>query len=182
MSARSDVARQRVPRRLQIALTVLALVWVVVLVASPTWGAGAAVVRRVGAQICHQRPDRSFHVAGHPMAVCGRCTGLYVSGAVGLLAALLAGSRRFATTDRPLPGEAGVPLDRHRVVIVDRHRVVIDRRAVFLALAAAPTVVTWTAEVAGLGNPGNLARAVAAVPLGLTASWLMADALVVRRS
>ena len=108
------------------------------------------------------------------MAVCGRCTGLYVSGAVGLLAALLAGSRRFATTDRPLPGEAGVPLDRHRVVI--------DRRAVFLALAAAPTVVTWTAEVAGLGNPGNLARAVAAVPLGLTASWLMADALVVRRS
>lgn len=27
--------------------------------------------------ICHQIPDRSFHVAGEPFAVCSRCFGVY---------------------------------------------------------------------------------------------------------
>jgi uncharacterized membrane protein len=28
--------------------------------------------------ICHQTPERSFYFAGYPLAVCARCTGLYV--------------------------------------------------------------------------------------------------------
>lgn len=28
--------------------------------------------------VCHQTPERSFYVAGYPLAVCARCTGLYV--------------------------------------------------------------------------------------------------------
>ena len=28
--------------------------------------------------LCHQLPDRSFHIDGHQFAVCSRCTGLYV--------------------------------------------------------------------------------------------------------
>ena len=39
-------------------------------------------------RVCHQRPERSFHVAGVQLPVCARCTGLYVSGAAGALAAL----------------------------------------------------------------------------------------------
>jgi uncharacterized membrane protein len=27
--------------------------------------------------VCHQQPDRSFFIAGLPLAVCARCTGLY---------------------------------------------------------------------------------------------------------
>jgi len=27
--------------------------------------------------LCHQIPERSFHLAGHKFAVCSRCTGLY---------------------------------------------------------------------------------------------------------
>jgi hypothetical protein len=27
---------------------------------------------------CHQSPERSFYIAGYPLAVCARCTGLYV--------------------------------------------------------------------------------------------------------
>ena len=27
--------------------------------------------------VCHQIPERSFHLAGHKFAVCSRCTGLY---------------------------------------------------------------------------------------------------------
>lgn len=36
--------------------------------------------------ICHQQPERSFHLAGEPLAVCHRCTGLYLGFFVGLLA------------------------------------------------------------------------------------------------
>jgi uncharacterized membrane protein len=28
--------------------------------------------------VCHQLPERSFFLAGHPLAVCSRCTGLYM--------------------------------------------------------------------------------------------------------
>jgi uncharacterized membrane protein len=27
--------------------------------------------------VCHQIPERSFFIAGHPFAVCSRCTGIY---------------------------------------------------------------------------------------------------------
>jgi uncharacterized membrane protein len=32
--------------------------------------------------VCHQTPERSFYIAGYPLAVCARCTGLYVGFAV----------------------------------------------------------------------------------------------------
>ncbi|NQT25092.1 DUF2085 domain-containing protein [candidate division KSB1 bacterium] len=35
--------------------------------------------------ICHQNPDRSFHVLGHSMAVCARCTGIYFGALIGIL-------------------------------------------------------------------------------------------------
>ena len=44
-----------------------------------------AVIFAVGAVICHQRPERSFFLDGHQLPVCARCTGLYLSGAIGLL-------------------------------------------------------------------------------------------------
>jgi len=40
-----------------------------------------------GGMVCHQRPERSFHLAGAQLPVCGRCTGLYVSAAAGVLLA-----------------------------------------------------------------------------------------------
>ncbi len=35
--------------------------------------------------VCHQIPGRSFFCAGHPLAVCNRCLGLYVGFFTGLL-------------------------------------------------------------------------------------------------
>ncbi len=32
---------------------------------------------------CHQRDDRSFHIAGHPLACCERCAAVYASLAIG---------------------------------------------------------------------------------------------------
>lgn len=35
--------------------------------------------------LCHQFESRSFIVAGHPLAVCGRCTGIYTGFLMGLV-------------------------------------------------------------------------------------------------
>ena len=48
--------------------------------------------------ICHQLPDRSFHLHDFPFAVCARCTGLYFGLAAGFTAyPLLRSLRRFDT-------------------------------------------------------------------------------------
>ena len=35
--------------------------------------------------LCHQRPERSFFMWGYPLAVCARCTFLYVGMLVGMI-------------------------------------------------------------------------------------------------
>jgi uncharacterized membrane protein len=35
--------------------------------------------------VCHQIPERSFHLAGHKFGVCSRCTGLYSGFAIAAL-------------------------------------------------------------------------------------------------
>jgi uncharacterized membrane protein len=35
--------------------------------------------------ICHQIPERSFQISGYPLAVCSRCTGIYVGFLSGLI-------------------------------------------------------------------------------------------------
>jgi uncharacterized membrane protein len=49
--------------------------------------------------LCHQIPERSFHLAGHPFAVCSRCTGLYAGFALATLALPL--TRSLKRTDTP---------------------------------------------------------------------------------
>ena len=34
---------------------------------------------------CHQIPGRSYHLFGYPLAICSRCTGIYVGVLIGLL-------------------------------------------------------------------------------------------------
>jgi hypothetical protein len=42
-----------------------------------------------------------------------------------------------------------------------------------LIVAAAPTVVTWSVEMAGWWNPMNTGRAMAGLPLGLVAGAML---------
>lgn len=160
-------------------LIAAAVGWAGLIVLTPRWaqlgGTGqaaaraaemtAAVVRVVGAHVCHQRPERSFHVDGRALPVCGRCTGLYLAGAVGLLGAA------FGRRCRP----------RHRraapAALAPWWPGVLDPRALGLVAAALPTLVTWSLEVVGLWNPGTPLRALAALPLGLVAGWSMGRAL-----
>ena len=60
---------------------------------------------------CHQRPDRSYFIAGHKLAVCSRCTGLYAGFAFTLLIyPLLRSLRNVAMPPRRVLFLAAVPL------------------------------------------------------------------------
>ena len=57
------------------------------LVLAPAFAADyAELVRWLLHPICHQIPERSFHVLGEPLGACHRCTGLYVGFTLGVLA------------------------------------------------------------------------------------------------
>jgi uncharacterized membrane protein len=113
----------------------------------PALATPSAVIYTASSRICHQRPERSFSLAGTQLPVCARCFGLYFAGALGAVTALAM-----------------------------RRRLSLPFRGV-LAVAAIPTAVTWGAEVAGLMPFSNTARAVAALPLGLVGGWVFVQLL-----
>jgi uncharacterized membrane protein len=131
-------------------LLVASLSWAAALLAAPhamtTDGPVkvAAAFTYLGAgYICHQRPERSFHLDGRPLPVCARCTGLYLAAPFGL---------------------AGVMLMRRRGEADDR---AYRRWRVALVAAAVPTVISVGLEwIAGPGLSSNISRALAALPLG----------------
>jgi uncharacterized membrane protein len=74
------------------AVLFLSLLWCSLFIGVPFLAEGSPASRRISAMItlffspvCHQAPDRSFHLRGYPMAVCARCTGIYVGFLVGIL-------------------------------------------------------------------------------------------------
>lgn len=132
------------------ALTIAATIWALVIVATPLVAArgwlpwGVLFVYQLGALICHQRPERSFHLAGVQMPVCARCFGLYAAGAAGLLIAwAIRGT---------LPGRAAR-----------------DRARALLVVAAIPIALSVALEWAGAIATTNLFRMTTGVPLGLAA-------------
>ena len=83
------------------AATVMGLVALVVVAPLATAGGhselGQVIYRAFGI-ICHQRPERSYFIDGHKLAVCSRCTGLYAGFAFTLLLYPLVRSLRTTTT------------------------------------------------------------------------------------
>jgi len=45
----------------------------------------ASWIYLVFSNVCHQMPDRSFFIAGFPLAICQRCTGIYLGFILGSL-------------------------------------------------------------------------------------------------
>jgi uncharacterized membrane protein len=134
-------------RPLARALTLAAVLWTAAILFVPIRGrdlphALTVAVYAAASRVCHQRPERSFHVRHTKLPVCARCTGLYVSGAAGALLAWL--------------GIARVP----------------RRARAMLIAAAVPTIVTLAIEWAGLADPGSVVRAIAALPAGALTGWL----------
>jgi uncharacterized membrane protein len=151
-------------RRTTAALLAASVVWLAALVAAPhALHAEAGAPRRLaagavylaGRVVCHQRPERSFVAAGHPLPVCARCTGVYAAAPVACVLALL------------LP--------------VGRSRRVWDwtgtRRGILVAVlpAAISVAVEW---ITGWTDPGL--RAATGVVLGFGGAGLVCAAMTVR--
>ena len=136
------------------AITVAAVAWLAIIIVSPSilaHGRGrilALSAYEIGARICHQRPERSFHIAGVQMPVCARCFGLYLSGALGL-------SLAWAHRRRLSP-------------MVTR---------VALGVAALPIAVTVALEWIGTIAPTNVERMLTALPLGFVAGLVIVGSL-----
>jgi uncharacterized membrane protein len=106
----------------------------------------------IGSVICHQWPERSFFVDGHQLPVCARCTGLYLSGALGLI------------------GWIGFKVARGwRPIAIDPRRA-----ARLIVIAAIPTAVSLASGAIGMWDGSNVTRALLAIPLGASAGAIVA--------
>ena len=131
-----------------VLLAALALGWLVLLVAAPVAPTSiAALLYAAGSVICHQRPERSFHIDAAQLPVCARCLGIYAGAAIG-------GASRL------VPGAD--PAFRARPVLV---------------FGLLPTLLTILLEVSGVWSVGNVMRAAAGLPLGLAAAFVLVPRL-----
>ena len=147
-------------------------VWAVMLVVAPYFlahdhpqGIGAlaaAAMYVVGGVVCHQQPTRSFYLWDTQMPVCARCSGLYVLAPLGIVLALGSGGQRAGRGRSTEQSRANWSTRVVRMVLL---------------VAATPTVATAGGELAGFLHPTNLARAVSAVPLGVSVVWVFGLAL-----
>jgi hypothetical protein len=167
-----------------IALALGSVVWASAVLLAPLlagMGRGATgLLYALGAAVCHQRPDRSFHWVGVQLPVCARCTGVYIGAAVGALAWLLLGglSRpRPTAADRARasrPSTRTPPAPESRVRCRARDWIATRECALLaVALLGAPTFLTAATAGAGLFDPPNLWRALLAVPLGAIAALVV---------
>ncbi len=79
----------------------LSLVFVAPLAAASNHPQLALSVYGPFSTLCHQIPERSFFIAGHKLAVCARCTGLYAGFALTMLLYPLVRSVRSVSTPSP---------------------------------------------------------------------------------
>jgi uncharacterized membrane protein len=110
------------------------------------------MVYAMGSMVCHQLPDRSYHLWTAQMPVCARCTGIYLGAAVAAV---------FANAGHPFRGAAfrgAVPA----------------RTALFLA--ALPAALTLAYEWTTGQAPSNLIRAASGIPIGAVVAWLVVRA------
>lgn len=74
---------------IQLVLLLAVAAWIGLIFAAPysrqSGWPGSGLVYLFFHQICHQLPERSFSLFGHPLAVCHRCLGIYFGFATGLL-------------------------------------------------------------------------------------------------
>jgi len=132
-----------------VLLALAACAWLALLVLAPTLPTVvAAALYLVGSQICHQRPERSFHLFAAQLPVCARCLGIYAGAALG--SALALGARW-------------------------RARVTAVSLRLLLVSGAIPTAVTLVAEWSGAWNGSNGTRAAAGMPLGLVVALVVAQ-------
>jgi uncharacterized membrane protein len=110
----------------------------------------ALAIYRTFSGACHQIPERSFYLDGHPLAVCARCTGIYLGFAVAVLLYPLV--RSLGRTDAPA------------------------RR--WLLIALAPTLIDFALGFSGLWQNTHFTRSLTGALLGAATAFYVLPGLV----
>jgi uncharacterized membrane protein len=135
-----------------IALSVV-LLWVIAIITPPLLtnsGLSVSPIYAFFSYICHQLPERSFHIFGHQFAVCSRCFGVYA----GLLAGIA-----FYPLWRPI--DSIEPLPRF-----------------WLFLSMIPISVDWSLGVFGIWENNHFSRFITGIVLGAACGIFILPALV----
>ncbi len=143
------------------AFVVTAIAWAIALplaawIASrphttPVLSAMTIAIYGIGGIVCHQLPERSFHLWAAQLPVCARCTGIYAGAAVCALAPV---ARAFQASE----GRSAESLALRRAVLV---------------AAAMPSLATLIYEWTTGDVPSNWIRFAAGLPLGVVVSALV---------
>jgi len=136
-------------------VTAIALGLVAIIIGAPLFQATghtafASTIYKAFSFVCHQIPERSFHLAGHQFAVCSRCTGLYMGFALAAVVYPLAYSLKRIDTPR--------------------------RR--WLILAAVPLLIDFSLTYFGVWSNTHLTRFLTGALLGAVAVFYVMPGLV----
>jgi uncharacterized membrane protein len=136
------------------AFFLIALIWILSILAAPIFKASyletlADSIYTFFSYLCHQIPERSFHIHDAPFAVCSRCFGFYFGFLLGLIIYPLF---RALDESEPLP-------------------------RFWLFLAAAPMAIDWSLGFFGIWENTHFSRSVTGGILGLTCAFFIVPAL-----
>jgi uncharacterized membrane protein len=138
----------------RLAIPIAAAAWLALLIATPLAPAPlATLVYGVGSFICHQIPERSFHLGAFQLPVCGRCIGIYAGFALAAAGIVL---RRDGQARRVLTSRAA--------------------RLVFV-VGALPTAATVGLEWFDVWSGTNVVRALAGAALGVGVAVVVMSAV-----
>jgi hypothetical protein len=128
----------------------------------------ALMMYAAGSLICHQRPERSFHLLGTQMPVCARCAGIYAGAAVAAIVAWFRTARagRLLSMDSRSPARPGFS----RTIDTWQGLSPASRA---LLVSALPTAGTLLYEWATGQTPGNWIRLTSGAPLGAAVAWIV---------
>lgn len=114
---------------------------------------GQLLVRQCFSGVCHQLPARSPHLYGVPLAICDRCTGIYLGLVLGVL---------------------GTGWGR-------RQNSVHEEWGQYLLLGSLlPLGVDWIGPLLGLWDNGPISRALTGLLFGIVAASYITDHLLRR--